>query len=87
MIWLETPIIEEFRAHILFKKRFVEGIFMILPGSSAEQYRLQAKSESANLKNAAINSIITLEWQGTPSAGGAAYPAVFDRKKLHGVFS
>ena len=45
-------------------------------GSSAELYRLQAKLES--VKNAAIKSVTTREWQGVPSAGGAADPAVLD---------
>ena len=76
MIWLEAPIIEEFRAHILW---FLDDIFMIWSGSSAELYRLQAKFESAN--NPAIKSIIMLEWQGIPSAGGATDPAVFDQNK------
>ena len=79
MIWLETPIIEEFRAQILLYKRFLDDIFMIWSGSSAELFRLQAKFESVN--NPAIKSVITLEWQGMPSAGGAADPAVFDRTK------
>ena len=48
-------------------------------GSSAELYRLQAKLES--VKNAAIKSVTTREWQGMPSAGGAADPAVFDWTK------
>ena len=29
MIWLETPIIEEFCAHILLYKRFLDDIFLI----------------------------------------------------------
>ena len=33
------------------------------------------------MNNPAIKSVITLEWQGMPSAGGAADPAVFDRTK------
>ena len=35
MIWLETPIIEEFRTQILLYKRFLDNIFMIWSGSSA----------------------------------------------------
>ena len=62
MIWLETPIIEEFRAQILLYKRFLDDIFMIWSGSSAELFRLQVKFESVN--NPAIKSVMTLEWQG-----------------------
>ena len=36
-----------------------------------------ARFESAN--NPAIKSVITLEWRGMQSAGGAAYQAMFDR--------
>ena len=79
MIWLETPIIEEFRAHILLYRRFLDDIFTIWSCSSAELYRLQAKFESAN--NQVIKTVIMLEWKGIPSAGGAADPAVFDRNK------
>ena len=80
MIWLEAPIIEEFRAHILLYRRFLDDIFMIWSCSSAELHLLQAKFESVN--NPAIKSLITLEWQGMPlAAGGAAYPAVFDLNK------
>ena len=64
MIWLETPIIEEFRAHILLYKRFLDDVFMIWSGLSAELYRLQAKFESVN--NPAIKSVITLEGQSMP---------------------
>ena len=38
MTWLETPIIEEFRTQILLYKRFLDNIFMIWSGSSAELY-------------------------------------------------
>ena len=50
MIWLETPIIEEFRAHILLYKRFLDDIFMIWSGSSAKLYLLQMKFESVNIQ-------------------------------------
>ena len=33
------------------------------------------------MNNTVIKSVIKLEWQGMPSVGGAAYPAVFDRNK------
>ena len=81
MIWLETPFIEEFCEQILLYNRFLDHIFMIWPCSSAELYGVQAKFESVN--NPAIKSVITMEWQGIPSAGGAANQAVFDRTK-HG---
>ena len=65
--------------HILLYKRFLDDIFMIWSGLSAELYRLQANFELVN--NPAIKSLITLEWQGMPSAGGTADPAVFDWTK------
>ena len=37
------------------------------------------------MNNPAIKSVIALEWQGMPSAGGAADPAVFDLNKHHRV--
>ncbi len=36
MIWLETPIINEFRQHIVLYKRYIDDIFLIWSGSSAE---------------------------------------------------
>ena len=37
MIWLETPIIEEFGAHILLYKRFLDHIFQIMMCSSVNK--------------------------------------------------
>ena len=71
MIWLGTPIIEEFRTHFLLYRRCLDDISMIWSCSSAELYRLQVKFESVN--NPATKSEITLEWQGTPSAGGSVF--------------
>ena len=62
-------------------KRFLDNIFMIWSGSSTALYDFRT-----NL-NPAIKSVITLEWQGMPSAGGAADLAVFDRDKHSGVVS
>ncbi len=36
MIWLETPIIDEFRRHIVLYKRYIDDIFLIWSGSIAE---------------------------------------------------
>ena len=49
---------------------------MIWSGSYAELCQLQVEFESVN--NPVIKSVIRPEWQGMPTAGGAADPAVFD---------
>ena len=36
MIWLETPIVIEFREHILLHKRFLDGVFVVWLGSIPE---------------------------------------------------
>ena len=48
MIWMETPIIKEFRAYILLYKRCLDCIFMIWSGLSPELYQLEAKFELLN---------------------------------------
>ena len=48
MIWLETPVVAESREHILLYKRFLDDIFMICSGLSAQLYQLQAKFEGVN---------------------------------------
>jgi hypothetical protein len=72
MIWLETPIIDEFRKHILLYKRYIDDIFLIWSGSSAELCRFRERFGNAN-------DNIKLEWQGTPSAVDAINPAKFDQ--------
>jgi hypothetical protein len=72
MIWLETPIINEFRQQIVLYKRYIDDIFLIWSGSSAELCRFREKLGNAN-------DNIKLEWQGTPSAEDAVNPAKFDQ--------
>jgi hypothetical protein len=72
MIWLETPIINEFQQHIVLYKRYIDDIFMIWSGSSAELCRFRETLGNAN-------DNINLEWQGTPSAEDAVNPAKFDQ--------
>jgi hypothetical protein len=72
MIWLETPIIKEFEQHIVLYKRYIDDIFLIWSGSSAELCRFRERLGNAN-------NNIKLEWQGTPSAEDALNPAKFDQ--------
>jgi len=72
MIWLETPIIKEFQRHIVLYKRYIDDIFLIWSGSSAELCRFRERLGNAN-------DNIKLEWQGTPSAEDAINPAKFDQ--------
>ena len=72
MIWLETPIINEFRLHIMLYKRYIDDILLIWLGSSAELCRFRARFGTAN-------DHIKLEWQGTPSSVDATDPARFNR--------
>ena len=72
MIWLETPIVDEFRRHIVLYKRYIDDIFLIWSGSIAELCRFRDKLGNAN-------DNIKLEWQGTPSAEDAINPAKFDQ--------
>jgi len=72
MIWLETPIIHEFRKHIVLYKRYIDDILLIWAGSCAELCRFRAQFGSAN-------DNIKLEWQGTPSSEDATDPAKFDQ--------
>ena len=41
MIWLETPIINEFQQHIVLYKRYIDDIFLIWSGSTAELCRFR----------------------------------------------
>lgn len=70
MIWLETPIIDEFREHIMLYKRYIDDILLIWSGSPAELCRFRSRLGTAN-KN------ITLEWQGLSSAADATDPTRF----------
>ena len=72
MIWLETPIIHEFRKYIVLYKRYIDDILLIWSGPSAELCKFRAKFGNANSK-------IKLEWQGTPSATDAEDPAKFNQ--------
>ena len=72
MIWLETPIINEFRKHITLYKRYIDDIFLIWSGSAAELCCFRERFGNAN-------NNIKLEWQGTPSAENAIDPAKFDQ--------
>jgi hypothetical protein len=67
MIWLETPIINEFQRQIVLYKRYIDDIFLIWSGSPAEQCRFRERLGNAN-------DNIKLEWQGTPSAEDAVNP-------------
>ncbi len=80
MIWVETPIIDEFRRYIVLYMRYIEGIFFILSGSIAELCRFREKLGNAN-------DNIKLEWQGTPSVENAINPAIFDQHQLRQVNS
>ena len=68
MIWLETPIINEFRKHIVLYKRYIDHILLIWSGSYAELCRFCERFRSAN-------DNIKLEWQNTPSPVDANHPA------------
>ena len=72
MIWLETPIIHQFRRHIVLYKRYIDDILLIWSGSSAELCRFRSRFGMANAN-------IKLEWQGTPSVMDAVDPAKFDQ--------
>jgi hypothetical protein len=72
MIWLETPIINEFQQHIVLYKRYIDDLFLIWSGSAEELCRFRDKFGKANAN-------IKLEWQGTPSAEDATNPAKFDQ--------
>ena len=71
MIWLETPIINEFRRYIKLYKRYIDDIFLIWLGSFAELCHFRAKLNNANMH-------IKLEWQGTTSAEDAIDPRKYN---------
>lgn len=73
MIWLETPIINEFRQHILLYKRYIDDLFVVWSGSLAELSRFRSKFNSAN-------GNISLEWQD--GFGDTINPDMLDRTKL-----
>ncbi len=72
MIWLETPIINEFRQQIVLYTRYIDDIFLIWSGSRTELCRFREKLGTTNAN-------IKLEWQGTPSTEDAVNPAKFDQ--------
>ena len=74
MIWLETPIVNEFRQHILLYKRFLDDVFVVWSGSIPELCRFHRKFRAANPN-------IKLEWQGIPLETDATNPAKFDSYK------
>ena len=76
MIWLETPIIDEFRKHIIRYKRYIDDILLIWSGSSAELCRFRARFATANTN-------IKLEWQNSPEA--VDNPAIFDQHQHRSV--
>ena len=78
MIWLETPIINDFRRHIVLYKRYIDDILLIWSGSAVELCRFRASFEAANRN-------IKLEWQGTPSGVDAANPATLVQHQLRRV--
>lgn len=78
MIWLETPIIDKFREHIVLYKRYIDDILLIWSGSSVELCRFRAFFEAAN-KN------IKLEWQDTPTEVDLADPALLVQHQLRRV--
>ena len=80
MIWLETPIVNEFRQHILLYKRFLDDVFVVWSGSIPELCRFRRKFGAANPN-------IKLEWQGIPLETDATNPAKFDRYKHRGWIS
>ena len=80
MIWLETPIIHEFRKHIVLYKRYIDDILLIWSGSYTELCRFRARFGTAN-------DNIKLEWQGTPSSDDATDPAKFDQDRHRRVSS
>jgi hypothetical protein len=75
MIWLETPIINEFRIFIKLYKRYIDDIFLIWLGSFAELCRFRAKFNNANIN-------IKLEWQGTTSIEDAIDPRKYNKLGL-----
>ncbi len=72
MIWLETPIINEFQQHIVLDKRYIDDIFLIWSGSATELCRFREKFGTAK-------DNIKLEWQGTSSTEVAINTAKFDQ--------
>ena len=59
---------------------FIDDIFLIWSGSSAELCRFRETLANAN-------DSIKLEWQGTPSAEDAVNPAKFDQHQHRQVIS
>jgi hypothetical protein len=68
MIWLETPMVNEFRQHNLLYTRFLD-VFVVWSGSIPELCRFSRKFRAANPN-------IKLEWQGIPLETDATNPAM-----------
>ena len=73
MIWLETPIINDFRKHIVEYKRLIDDLFVIWSGP------IQALCEFRR-RLASAQSGILFEWQG--SNGDATDPKTIDVDSL-----
>lgn len=78
MIWLETPIINHFRKHIVLYKRYIDDILLIWSGSSVELCSFREMLGAANRN-------IKLEWQGTPTDVDAADPAMLVQHQFRRV--
>ena len=78
MIWLETPIIDHFRKHIVLYKRYIDDILLIWSGSPVQLCLFRAMFGTANIN-------IKLEWQGTPLDVDATDPAMLVQQQLRRV--
>ena len=78
MIWLETPIIDEFKQHIKLYKRYIDDIILIWLGSFIELCCFRTRFNNANIN-------IKLEWQGAASAEDAVNPRKYNIHELHHV--
>jgi predicted HD phosphohydrolase len=52
--WLETPIIIEYRQHILLNKRYIDNLFVV--------WFAKCSKFSAKFKSANGNILLDLEW-------------------------
>ena len=76
MIWLETPIIDHFRKHIVLYKRYIDDNLLIWSGSPVQLCLFRAMFGTANIN-------IKLEWQGTPLDVDATDPAMLVPYKIY----
>ena len=49
LIWLETPIIDHFRKHIVLYKRYIDDILLIWSGSPVQLCLFRAMFGTANI--------------------------------------